>query len=139
MLTLQELCFSPTAVRHGINNMAPPELHDNLYALAMELDAICHFLQAPIDLLSGYRCPYLNALVRGQEHSQHLKGLAADFVMPHFGDPLQVIAVLATSPIKFDQLIYEGAWVHISFDEHPRHEILQATFRADEPTVYRTI
>lgn len=53
--------------------------------LLFELEAIhAHFDDAPITVLSGYRCPHHNKEVGGAKHSQHMIGTAADiFVKGH--------------------------------------------------------
>ncbi len=51
-------------------------------------------------------------------NSVHALGLAADFIGPASGTPLQVCTVLSrASSIPFDQLIYEGTWVHYAIPE----------------------
>jgi hypothetical protein len=66
--------------------------------------------------------------VGGVPHSQHVQGLAADFVCKGFGTPYQVAAALANSALVFDQLILEfGRWVHVSVaapGDTPRRMIL---------------
>ncbi len=58
-----------------------------------------------------------------------MDGLACDFVCPAFGSPQKVAKELAESGLEFDQLIYEGTWVHISFKkEGNRGEIMTAKF-----------
>ena len=52
------------------------------------------------------------------------------------GEALKDVAeVIAPSSIEFDQLIWEGNWVHISYNPAPRGEILTARF-GSEGTVY---
>lgn len=45
-----------------------------------------------------------------------------------FGTPKDIARVIAASKIKFDQLIMEGGWVHISFAPTPRLQVLTARF-----------
>ena len=68
----------------------------------------------PIRINSAYRCPELNQAAGSQPTSMHLFGLAADFVCPGFGSPLQIARAIAASTLDFDQVIHEfGRWVHI--------------------------
>ena len=60
--------------------------------------------------------------------SAHLQGCAIDFTAGEFGLPLEVCRAIADSNLEFDQLIMEGKWVHISFDERMRRQVLTARF-----------
>lgn len=65
-------------------------------------------------------------LLFGYEDSQHMKGEAADFIAPAYGTPLEICKMLEASDLRFDQLIFEGTWVHVSFVDYrpPRRSIL---------------
>ena len=63
----------------------------------------------------------------------HPKGFAADFICSQFGTPLKIVQALAKSKIKFDQLIMEQTWVHVSFAPAMRQQILTATFTGGVP------
>ena len=71
----------------------------------------------PITVNSWYRGPEVNKAVGGVPDSEHTTGQAVDFVCPRFGSPFQVAAELSkySSVLNYNQLIYEGTWVHISF------------------------
>lgn len=58
--------------------------------------------------------------------SQHMAGEACDFVAPKFGTPYEICCALEASDLRFDQMIFEGTWVHVSFvdDKVPRRSIL---------------
>lgn len=77
-----------------------------------------------ISINSGYRSPAVNLAVGGVSDSAHLTGHAVDFNCYGFGDPLGVCRELQTAGIKFDQLIQEGTWVHISFAPAMRQMVL---------------
>lgn len=128
--TLEELTFSQTAVRKGIDNTPDVETLENLQMLANGLERVRHILGTPIIISSGYRSPKLNAAVGGSHTSQHMFGLAADFTSPRFGSPLEICNELKkqANVIQFDQLINEGSWVHISFSDNPRNQVLTAVF-----------
>ena len=74
----------------------------------------------------------------GAASSQHCDGHAADFVAPAFGSPRKVCGELVArmTSLKFDQLICEGGWVHISFAPRPRNEVLTAHFAVDGRVSY---
>lgn len=73
--TIAELCKSTTADRLGINNRCRQEHVTALTALVDNvLDPLRTWWGKPITVNSGYRCPELNAAVRGSKTSQHMKG-----------------------------------------------------------------
>ncbi len=125
--TLEELTFSQTAARLGLNNEPPPDVVDALTRTAHGLEMVRVLLQAPILVSSGYRSPRVNRAVGGAANSQHILGEAADFTAPGFGPPEMIVRAImrSTRPIPYDQLIVEfGRWVHISFSREPRHQAL---------------
>ena len=119
--TLAELCT--TQVR-GIDNTPPAEVMDALKDTARNMDEVRTFLGHPVIVTSGYRCPRLNEIIGGSPNSAHMSGRAVDFICPGYGNPMYVARVLSQSGIKFDQLIREYGWVHISFDIRLRGECL---------------
>lgn len=128
---LSEFLVSDTAVRLGIDNTPSASILATLTnVLIPGMQAVRDMVGAPIIVKSGYRCPALNAAVRGAQSSQHMDGHACDFVAPQYGPPSRVAALLVAhmDRIKFDQLIHEGGWVHISFSPRPRNEVLTAHF-----------
>ena len=124
--TLDELTFSQTAERLGLNNDPGPEVLAALKRTALGLEAVRVRLGgAPILVSSGYRAPPVNAAVGGSPSSQHMRGEAVDFTAPRFGVPRQIVDALADSDVPYDQLILEfGRWVHISFSGNPRRHAL---------------
>jgi hypothetical protein len=127
--TLEELVFSSTAVRLGIDNTPPPLVVTHLRSLAEGLEQVRALLGGiPIHLDSGYRCPELNAVVHGVTNSAHLNGYAADFICVAYGTPLAICKAIDESAIRYDELIQEGQWVHVSFDPAMRHRLLTAHF-----------
>lgn len=137
--TLDELTRSEIAVRHAINNEPHDEELDNLYTLAAGLERVRSVLGCPIHVTSGYRSPKLNSTLRGAKNSAHMRGLAADFVAPEYGNPCEVSKTLAhmQSVVGFNRLIFEGRWVHIDFPEPgetPAGQVLTAVFGRDGVT-----
>lgn len=121
--TFAEFVFSQTAIRGGISNTPDEQTLQNLRHTAGQMEKVRALIDAPIFISSGYRSPALNAAIGGSATSQHMSGEAADFVSP-FGTPLEICRALVGAGIPFDQLIYEGTWVHISFLRQPRGQIL---------------
>ena len=129
--TLAELCFSSTAQRLGIDNVPPSEVIDRLSRLARGLEQIRALLGGyPLHIDSGYRCPKLNAAVRGAPKSAHMDGDAADFTCAQYGTPLQIVRAVQASGLAYDQIIQEGTWVHVSFAPAMRGQVLTAHFGA---------
>lgn len=123
--TLVRLIHSDTALARGIDNTPRPDVLPNLRRLARGLDEVRRLLGHPLEISSGYRSPILNAAVGGAPDSQHTQGLAADFVCPGFGTPLEVACAIRDSRIDFDQCILEfGEWIHLSFSLAPRRRVL---------------
>jgi hypothetical protein len=124
------MIFSDTATRMGIDNDAPLDVVQNLKRTANGLERVRQLLNNnAIRISSGYRCKRLNEAVHGQPNSQHVTGQAVDFTSP-YGPPTQLVPLIKRSGIDFDQLICEfpgstsGGWVHISFTDSPRGQVL---------------
>ena len=132
--TLEQLTFSETAVRKGLDNTPSPEQEANLVELAQALERVQLLLGFPLSIHSAYRSPKVNAAVGGSATSAHMEGYAADFTCPSFGTPLEVCKAIAASDLSFDQLIQEGTWAHLSIDPRMRRELLTATFSGGKAT-----
>jgi zinc D-Ala-D-Ala carboxypeptidase len=131
--TLQELIFSQTAAREGIDNTpAPAQVRAMRELCGNVLQPLRDSIGMPLVVSSGYRCARLNKYVGGSVRSQHMEGRAADVVC--FGmDTKKLFKHVLELKLPFDQLIYEGGrqsiWVHVSFDpERDRRIIMTATF-----------
>lgn len=133
--TKEELEFSETASRLGINNTIPPELMDNAKKLALGLQNVRELLGTPIFISSGYRCLELNNILKSKPTSAHVRCLAADIRSDRYSHPNGVIFAIINSDIPYDQIILEhwnadnpySGWVHISFAENgetPRQQAL---------------
>lgn len=121
---LDEFVTSQTAARRGIDNTPSPEVIKRLRNTAKGLERVRAVLGKPILISSGYRSPALNKAVGGSATSDHINGDAADFISPGFGTPIAICRAIVAAGIKFDQLIEEGTWVHISFGPRMRGQIL---------------
>lgn len=128
---LSEFIRSDTAVRLGIDNTPSALIVATLRnVLIPAMQAVRDLLGAPVTVLSGYRCPALNAAVRGSQGSQHMDGHACDFISPRYGPPSRVAQFMVAhmDRLKPDQIIAEGHWTHVSFSPRPRNEVLTAHF-----------
>ncbi|MGF6697603.1 zinc D-Ala-D-Ala carboxypeptidase [Paraburkholderia sp. MM5496-R1] len=130
--SLAELTQSETAARRRIDNTPSPAVVEHLTRTAQTLEQVRTLLGSrPVLVSSGYRSPALNAAVGGAANSAHMTGLAADFICPGFGSPLEICRKIAASSIAFDQLIQEGTWAHIGLPPagtKARQQILTANF-----------
>ncbi|MDP1738926.1 MAG: D-Ala-D-Ala carboxypeptidase family metallohydrolase [Caulobacter sp.] len=122
--TLEEMTHSNTAARRGLDNTPTGEALANLRVTASRMEAVREVLGGRvITVNSGYRAPAVNAAVGGSATSGHMDGWAVDFNCWSFGDPLAVCRAIVAGGIKFDQLLQEGTWVHISFDPRMRGQV----------------
>jgi len=125
-----ELTASQTATRHGINNTPNETAVENLRMLAALLEQVRELLgNNSIRISSGFRSLALNRHIGSNDFSAHIRGYAADFICPAFGTPIQVAQKIAESNLKFDQLIYEQSWIHISCDPKNRRQLMTARFK----------
>lgn len=127
--TLQEMTYSQTAAREGLNNTPDLKALSNLKLLAgvmEEVRKICG--DNPVTVTSGYRSPEVNAATGGSSTSAHMSGLACDFIIPGFDDPLEICRAIEPymETLKIDQLIHEyNDWVHLGLTEgEPRNQCL---------------
>lgn len=131
---LSELLASQEAARRGITNVPGiADLANIRTFLGPGMQSVRDLLKVPISISSGFRCAALNRAVGGSPTSQHMVGLAADFIAPDFGSPLQIARAIVASKLSFDQLIMEGTWCHISFTATPRRQVLTAKFVNGKP------
>lgn len=112
---LSEFLRSDTAIRRGIPNVPTPQQVENLRVLCVDLLEPIREHFGPIRINSGFRCRELNTALSGASStSVHPDGNAADF------DPInpkvtfkQVINWVIEKDLPYDQVIYEGTWLHI--------------------------
>lgn len=125
--TVAEFEFSETAARHGIDNTMPLGAIENARRLCKHILQPCRdeWLR-PIYITSGYRSPELNRRIRGARNSQHMQGLAVDFVVRGW-TPKEICDRMIDMDLPVDQLILEfGKWVHVSWSPEPRGQLLTA-------------
>jgi len=152
---LEEFTDSDTATRMGIGNNLPDALLRNALSTAKSLEQVRSLLDHPMHINSGYRCEELERVLCDRDYTSwcskhgylksekswsmyfsgkaHPRMLSVDFVCPEFGPPLKIVKTIESSGIKFDQLIQEGNWVHISFDQRMRQQVLTASFSGGTP------
>lgn len=124
--SLDEMVFSQTAARLGIDNTPSARELENLERLCMELlePIRAHF--GAVTVSSGYRCIALNRHIGSRDSSAHVDGRAADIVVNV--RPLAVCHWIESSGLPFDQAIHEfGRWTHVAIAEPgqaPRRQLL---------------
>ena len=140
--TVGEMLRSGKAVSMGVKNV--PEVNPAPGEASREevienLRGLCKMVLEPLRrrvgrviVVGGYRCEAVNRAVMGAEHSQHLRGEAADIHVTGLEMCRKYAAIL--SQTDFDQMILEPQesikkrWIHISYrrDGKNRHQILGA-------------
>lgn len=123
--TLQELKKSVTADKLGINNNIPLSIIPNIEILINQvLNPIAEYMDKPIFVNSGYRCPMLNKAVGGVAGSQHVLGQAADITTKSRENDL-IMERYIEENLTFDQMIVYKNFIHISYKAiGNRHQII---------------
>lgn len=133
--TLEEF----TVTSKPLDNTPSKEMVEVLRTTAFYMERVRELLgNVAIKVNSAYRSQAVNKAVGGSKASAHTLGYAVDFTA-YGHTPLTIANTLAKSDLKFDQLIYEGTWVHISFDPKMRREILTAKFKNGKATYLKGI
>ena len=133
--TLEEF----TVTSKPLDNTPSKEMVEVLRTTAFYMERVRELLgNVAIKVNSAYRSQAVNKAVGGSKASAHTLGYAVDFTA-YGHTPLTIANTLAKSDLKFDQLIYEGTWVHISFDPKMRREILTARFKDGKATYLKGI
>ena len=70
--------FSLSEFNSKCGRPMPANVVKNITELAKNLQVIRDEINAPIQIISGYRSPEHNAKVKGAKNSQHIFGLAVD-------------------------------------------------------------
>lgn len=119
--TLAEMVVTNT----GLPNVPNATQVRNLKYLALNILQPLRDAIGPVKVTSGFRSPAVNAQVGGSPHSQHLQGMAADIVSLAGWTPEEVSRVIIDLGLPFDQLIFEGGWVHVSYSTNRRGYVLR--------------
>lgn len=110
----KEVVYSDTANNYNIDNTPDYELMDNILSSFYGIEKVRELIGVPIKVTSWFRCKELNNKVGGVSNSAHLKGFAIDFI-PIGMTIADAYKIISGSKIKYDQLILEPSWIHISF------------------------
>ena len=123
--TFIEFVESATAIKFGISNIPNWESISNLESLVYHvLQPLRDYIQVPIYINSGFRCPALNAALKGAKNSQHLRGQAAD-ITTYKSDLDDALFSFIQKRLSFDQVIRYDNFVHVSFVvTDNRHQVI---------------
>jgi len=127
--TLNELTYSATALRLGIDNEPSKEGIYKLTLLATELLQPLRNEVGSIRITSGYRSPQLSEAIGSSSRSQHCKCEAVDLQYVKRGkmNNLDIYNTLIELDLDYDQCILEfgnateyvdptyPAWIHLSW------------------------
>lgn len=134
--TLAEFTTSDYAVRNGIDNTPSELVIANLKQLCeYTLEPLREIVKKPIIITSGYRCSELNTAIGGSDTSQHVRGKAADIIVPNM--TVDEVFEIGAKYVTHDQIIHEfSRWVHISYSNPLRMQKLWAV-KENGRTVYK--
>ena len=123
--TLEELCRSSFAIKNNLNNVPSKAVINNLLFTARKMERIRAYLGGfPIIVTSGFRSREVNSGVGGSHVSDHVNGLAVDFIVSSIPCPKTVADIINTSSIKYDQLILYNTFLHIGFGARMRQQFI---------------
>lgn len=135
--SLAEATFSQNSIRLGIDNTPSPEQLSNMIVAATRLEMVRDVLECPLIITSWLRVMRLDKEIGGSGSAKgHSSGFSIDFLSPQFGSPEEIVDTIHRKGIKYDQLICEGDWAHISFHPAMRQQTLRAIFKRGEKTKY---
>ena len=150
--TLNELTYSSTALRRGIDNEPSKEGILKLTLLATSLLQPLRNAVGPLRITSGYRSPELCLALGSKISSQHAKYEAIDLQYVRRGkmDNLAIYNALIELDLDYDQCILEfgdateyidpenPAWIHLSWKvSDNRKQTLIAYKDINNKTKYR--
>lgn len=125
--SLAEMTISRFAALHGFKNDPDMRQAISLCRLCRNvLQPLRDAIKQPITVTSGFRSSQLNNAIEGAPQSQHMRGEAADIIIPGYSFT-QIMLLIRRLRLPVDQLIDEhGQWVHLShtLPENTRGEVL---------------
>jgi hypothetical protein len=121
--SLEEMTFSETALRYGIDNQPNVIQLSALMNTAVMMEKVRELLGVPIAVTSAFRTQAVNNLIGGSRRSSHCEGRAVDF-RPVGMDLFEAAKKIEASDIQYDQLILEYGWIHLGFGSMKRRESL---------------
>lgn len=123
--TLEELCRSSFAIKNNLKNVPSKAVIKNLFFTARKMERIRAYLGGfPIIVTSGFRSREVNSGVGGSHASDHVNGLAVDFIVSSIPCPKTVADIIKASSIKYDQLILYNTFLHIGFGARMRQQFI---------------
>ena len=141
--SLEELTKSETALRMGLENEPNDEQLANLVALCeCVLQPVRDHFGKGVKVNSGLRTLPVNRAIGSADHSDHVKGMAADIEIP--GVANAELAQWIVDNLEFRQTILEfytpgigdSGWVHVSYNPADnKKQVLTATKQGGK-TVY---
>lgn len=141
--SLEELTKSETALRMGLENEPNDEQLANLVALCeCVLQPVRDHFGKGVKVNSGLRTLPVNRAIGSADHSDHVKGMAADIEIP--GVANAELAQWIVNNLEFRQVILEfytpgipdSGWVHVSYNPADnKKQVLTAT-KQNGKTVY---
>ena len=141
--SLEELTKSETALRMGLENEPNDEQLANLVALCeCVLQPVRDHFGKGVKVNSGLRTLAVNRAIGSADHSDHVKGMAADIEIP--GVANAELAQWIVDNLEFRQVILEfytpgipdSGWVHVSYNPADnKKQVLTAT-KQNGKTVY---
>lgn len=114
--------YSETGVKYGIENKPNAEQISNGKRLFKNILEPISNQYGGLVVTSAFRNEKINRLVGGSLNSQHMTGEALDFRVP--GKSHKEVAKWIIDNLEFDQLILEPTWIHISYSNKNRKEVL---------------
>jgi zinc D-Ala-D-Ala carboxypeptidase len=141
--TLEEMTFSPTAIRKGIANKPSQSDIENMKLLCEKvLEPLREYMECGISISSGYRAPALNLIIGGSKTSQHCFGQAADLKV---GNRNSEMFDFIKDNLDFDQVIWEFGtdkepdWVHVSYKKDKNRKQALKAVRINGKTQYQKV
>jgi len=109
---LSDCLKSDTAVRNCIPNDPTSIIVDRLKrVLGLAEQIVSGF--CPLHISSGYRGIWLNRKLDSKDTSAHMLGYALDLEPGYPYGRKALMDWIISSGLKYDQVIYEGVWVHL--------------------------
>jgi len=138
---LHEFTRSEYAARNGIDMTPPASVIGNLANLCGEVLEPLRASLGPLYISSGFRPQAVNLAIGGAPNSDHLRGMAADFIaLDHPTEHTAKIVRGLASSLPVAKVIYEyGQWIHVSLAPNisvPARSLLVASREAGQ-TVYK--
>jgi len=94
----------------------PTDVFINIQKLANQLQYVRDYLNVPINLTNGYRCPTRNQEAGGVKNSQHLLGKAADIKIE--GLTPQEVAVILDRLTTDGEILQGGIGIYSTFTHY---------------------